>query len=144
MYDPAATFWADLSAPISGTRPSARGNHGFTSAGGELYVHGGFESSGKFLCGHVWGGGGLKNDVFARKQADLDFSVCCLSMTLKAEHAYRISVDCDTLIAQSGCARRRELGGPKSLRPSAQIGSGNMRLASLKGGVVASSCQRLK
>jgi hypothetical protein len=34
--------WTDLSAAASGTQaPSARWGHGFTSAGGKLYVHGG-------------------------------------------------------------------------------------------------------
>ena len=42
MYDPAAGAWTDLSAALSGTPPSSRGYHGFTSAGGKLYVHGGY------------------------------------------------------------------------------------------------------
>jgi N-acetylneuraminic acid mutarotase len=40
-YDPAAEIWTDLSVPISGTKPTARFGHGFTSAGGKLYVFGG-------------------------------------------------------------------------------------------------------
>jgi hypothetical protein len=42
VYDPAAGSWTNLSAALSGTPPSPRFGHGFTSAGGKLYVHGGF------------------------------------------------------------------------------------------------------
>ena len=42
VYDPAAMAWTNLSAAASGTPPSPRAYHGFTSAGGLLYVHGGF------------------------------------------------------------------------------------------------------
>ena len=51
-YDPATRAWTDLSAAISGTPPSPRGLHGFTSAGGKLYVHGGLGDNG--MC---WSGG---------------------------------------------------------------------------------------
>jgi hypothetical protein len=40
VYDPASEAWTDLSAALSGTPPSPRAGHGFTSAGGKLYVHG--------------------------------------------------------------------------------------------------------
>ena len=33
--------WTDLSAAASGTPPSVRMGHGFTPAGGKLFVHGG-------------------------------------------------------------------------------------------------------
>ena len=33
--------WTDLSVPLSGTPPDNRSLHGFASAGGGLYVHGG-------------------------------------------------------------------------------------------------------
>ncbi len=45
-FDPATMTWAPLSDAMSGPRPSARGWHGFTSAGGKLYVHGGQDKSG--------------------------------------------------------------------------------------------------
>ena len=48
MYDPAAMAWTDLSAAMLGTPPSARQGHGFTSAGGKLYVHGGDSESGEY------------------------------------------------------------------------------------------------
>jgi hypothetical protein len=47
MYDPIAKSWTDLSVPLSGTPASLRDSHGFTSAGGKLYVHGGEFGSGK-------------------------------------------------------------------------------------------------
>ena len=47
VYDPATMAWTDLSAAASGTPPSARMYHGFTSAGGKLYVHGGYDGSGE-------------------------------------------------------------------------------------------------
>ena len=40
-YDPATWAWEDLSAATSGAPPSVGGWHGFASAGGKLYVHGG-------------------------------------------------------------------------------------------------------
>ena len=44
-YDPVAMAWTNLSAPRpgNGTAPTARGNHGFTSVDGKLYVHGGWD-----------------------------------------------------------------------------------------------------
>ena len=41
-FDPIAVAWMDLSDAGSGIPPTARDSHGFTSAGGELYVHGGY------------------------------------------------------------------------------------------------------
>ncbi len=41
-FDPATMTWTLLSAANDTRRPSARSGHGFTSAGGLLYVHGGF------------------------------------------------------------------------------------------------------
>jgi hypothetical protein len=41
-FDPATMTWTLLSAALDGPRPSARDSHGFTSAGGKLYVHGGW------------------------------------------------------------------------------------------------------
>ena len=40
-FDPATMTWTLLSAADDDRRPSARSGHGFTSAGGLLYVHGG-------------------------------------------------------------------------------------------------------
>ena len=42
MFDPVAMAWTDLFYHASGTLPSPRHAHGFTAAGGWLYVHGGF------------------------------------------------------------------------------------------------------
>ena len=47
VYDPVAMTWTNLSAGASGTAPSARYGHGFTAAGGRLYVHGGEGSIGE-------------------------------------------------------------------------------------------------
>jgi hypothetical protein len=55
VYDPAAGAWTDLSAALSGTPPSPRSFHGFTSAGGKLYVHGGYGDSGEEGAGRVEG-----------------------------------------------------------------------------------------
>jgi hypothetical protein len=41
-FDPATRTWTLLSAALDAPRPSARYSHGFTSAGGKLYVHGGY------------------------------------------------------------------------------------------------------
>jgi hypothetical protein len=57
VYDPAAGAWTDLSAALSGTPPSPRFFHGLTSAGGKLYVHGGFNGSGEGGAGRAEGVG---------------------------------------------------------------------------------------
>ncbi len=44
VYSPAYMTWFDLSSHAHGTPPTARAGHGFTSAGGLLYVHGGSSS----------------------------------------------------------------------------------------------------
>jgi hypothetical protein len=46
VYDPASLTWFDLSSVALGTPPSARSGHGFTPAGGKLYVHGGVGNNG--------------------------------------------------------------------------------------------------
>jgi hypothetical protein len=46
-YDPLSMTWFDLSSYFqAGTPPTARNGHGFTSAGGKLYVHGGQDANG--------------------------------------------------------------------------------------------------
>ena len=47
VYDPGAAAWADLSSPASGGPPFARAYHGFASAEGRLYVHGGRDMFGE-------------------------------------------------------------------------------------------------
>ncbi len=42
VFDPATMNWTLLSAALDAPCPSARYSHGFTSAGGKLYVHGGY------------------------------------------------------------------------------------------------------
>jgi hypothetical protein len=44
-FDPATRTWTLLSAANDTRRPSARSGHGFTSAGGLLYVHGGYSNT---------------------------------------------------------------------------------------------------
>ena len=46
-FDPATMTWTLLSPANDAGRPSARANHGFTSAGGRLYVHGGYGDAGE-------------------------------------------------------------------------------------------------
>jgi N-acetylneuraminic acid mutarotase len=46
VYDPVAGAWTDLSAAVSGTPPLTRWGHGFTFAGGKLYVFGGWDDQG--------------------------------------------------------------------------------------------------
>jgi N-acetylneuraminic acid mutarotase len=41
VFDPATKAWTDLSNAVTGTQPKARNCHGFTPAGGKLYLHGG-------------------------------------------------------------------------------------------------------
>lgn len=48
-FDPATMTWTPLSPADDPRRPSARSFHGFTSAGGLLYVHGGLSDAGSSL-----------------------------------------------------------------------------------------------
>ncbi len=41
LFDPATTTWTLFVGVMVNTRPSMRRMHGFTTAGGKLYVHGG-------------------------------------------------------------------------------------------------------
>ncbi len=47
-FDPATMRWTLLSAVLDAPRPSARYGHGFTSAGGKLFVHGGYGIGGTY------------------------------------------------------------------------------------------------
>ena len=42
VFDPIALNWTDLADINAGIPPMARGSHDFTSAGGQLYVYGGY------------------------------------------------------------------------------------------------------
>ncbi len=44
VYDPVSITWFDISSVVHGIPPSTRGMAGFTSAGGRLYVHGGWDA----------------------------------------------------------------------------------------------------
>jgi hypothetical protein len=44
-FDPANMTWSLLSAAAGSSGPAARWGHGFTSAGGKLYVHGGYNGA---------------------------------------------------------------------------------------------------
>jgi hypothetical protein len=41
VFDLSKMIWNDITGSVFGTSPSARSRHGFVSAGGRLYVHGG-------------------------------------------------------------------------------------------------------
>lgn len=42
MFDPSSMAWTNLSTDVLGPQPSPRSGHGFASAAGKLYVHGGY------------------------------------------------------------------------------------------------------
>jgi hypothetical protein len=42
VFDPTTLTWTELTGSIKGEPPSARMNHAFASAGGRLYIHGGY------------------------------------------------------------------------------------------------------
>ncbi len=54
LFDPATKTWTLLSTKVDVDRPSARIGHGFTSAGGLLYVHGGWLVSGQIAGYGAW------------------------------------------------------------------------------------------
>jgi hypothetical protein len=68
-YDPVTKAWTDLTTTASGTAPSKRGYHGFTAAGGRLYVQGGWD----------WLGNEKKNKIvwFCKSNFTLDRLVFC-------------------------------------------------------------------
>jgi hypothetical protein len=47
-FDPSTMMWTLLSGAADSGRPAARIFHGFTSAGGKLYVHGGSGGGGEW------------------------------------------------------------------------------------------------
>ena len=52
VFDVDELAWADISAAVFGVPPSPRAYHAIASAGGKLYVHGGWsESLGSCICG---------------------------------------------------------------------------------------------
>jgi hypothetical protein len=55
-FDPATKNWTLLSAAGDARRPSARSDHGLASAGGRLYVHGGWNRADSGAYGDAaWG-----------------------------------------------------------------------------------------
>jgi hypothetical protein len=52
VFDPSMLTWTELTGAVHGTPPSARVGHGFTSAGGRLYVHGGLAGNGECRMHH--------------------------------------------------------------------------------------------
>jgi hypothetical protein len=46
VLDTSKHRWSDLSGTIHGEQPTPRYSHGFTSAGGKLYLHGGIGNEG--------------------------------------------------------------------------------------------------
>lgn len=42
VFDPVGLEWIDLSVATKGITPIPRWQHGFTSWGGKLFVHGGY------------------------------------------------------------------------------------------------------
>jgi hypothetical protein len=46
VFDPVKLAWSDISDKISGVAPPPRRGQGFASAGGKLFVHGGYNPSG--------------------------------------------------------------------------------------------------
>ena len=46
VFDLSNSNWTDLTQSIVGDIPSARYGHGFASAGGKIYLHGGSSSPG--------------------------------------------------------------------------------------------------
>jgi hypothetical protein len=73
VYDPDAGAWTDLSAAISGTPPSPRDDHGFTSAGGKLYVHGGYGTRGERGAERAEGLGGVGAEAGRRDVSPRDW-----------------------------------------------------------------------
>ncbi len=46
VFDPVKLAWSDISINTKGVAPSARKDFGFASAGGKLFVHGGYSPLG--------------------------------------------------------------------------------------------------
>ncbi len=46
VYDSVNIRWTELTDAVFGTLPDPRDGHGFTTAGGKLYVHGGYGVTG--------------------------------------------------------------------------------------------------
>ena len=82
MFDPVTMAWTDLSDAASGVPPTARYNHGFTSVGGKLYVHGGLDAYDDVL-------GDLHSfDPVAMAWTDLSASVNGTAPTARFRHGF--------------------------------------------------------
>jgi N-acetylneuraminic acid mutarotase len=81
-FEPVARVWTDLSAAVRGTRPRGRSKHGFTSAGGKLFVHG----------GHGWDGNTLSDlhcfDPVALVWTDLSAAVAGTAPSARFSHGF--------------------------------------------------------
>jgi hypothetical protein len=69
VYDPVEGAWTNLTEAASGTQPSKRTDPGFTSVGGRLYLHGGYEGvegSNDFVVFTDWSFGLAALSVFPR------------------------------------------------------------------------------
>ena len=53
-FDPITMTWHELSTGVSGLPPAARFEHGFASAAGKLYVHGGITDLGARPCARCY------------------------------------------------------------------------------------------
>ncbi len=71
-FDPTTMVWRLLSAAANSTHPSSRSSHGFMSASGKLYVHGGYSSisAGRYMKASpsVWVSSKLKLPRFIQFQ----------------------------------------------------------------------------
>ena len=95
MFDPAVMAWTDLTRNFSGTAPSPRAYHGFTAAGGWLYVHGG------------WG----ENGDVCRGAGFLDYQKIWLSCVGDSSHE---TVACKAYSHGGGARQRRCYASPGS------------------------------
>ncbi len=117
-YDPASMTWYDLSSSTTGSTPSARYYHGFTSAGGKLYVHGGYADSGKAgACKAGPGGrGGVGWALLARGLRGLGCATGWERAVAGAAQLLRSAPRSSSYAPQAGLAEARGARGARGAR----------------------------
>ena len=114
VFDPIAMVWTDLSDPASGTPPTARGSHGFTSAVGMLYVHGSLDASNILLSDlHSF-------DPVAMAWTDLSTPVNGIVPIARESHGFT-SADGKLYVHGGLCADYIPLGDLHSFDPVAKV-----------------------
>ena len=131
-FDPIVEVWTDLSAQIKGSAPTAREGHGFASADGKLYVHGGLDASYDPL------GDLYSFDIMAKVWTNLSAPAGGAVPTARESHGFA-SADGKLYVHGGLDASYNPLGDLHSFDPIAKVWT---NLSAQAGGAVPTARQR--